>query len=137
VSDRFVLDQSVVYGALCGRPKPAEAIRTIVARCDTIIWNGEWWAKCYQTIQQHGWTSAGLRLLRVLNQALVWRGKMHQATADAPALPDEAGIHHKDLWLVRLAVSESACVVAEDAPLLEALRQKGIRCAAPADVRGT
>ena len=138
MSARFALDQSVLYGALEGQHVFLRAIVAIVERCDTVVWDDQWWTRCYDEMcrQAAAGSATALLLLRLLQPALAWQGKMEQQPSDPPPVADEAGIHREDLWLVRLAVAAGASVVAEDAPLLEALRAKGIPCVRPDDIAG-
>jgi hypothetical protein len=130
-----VFDESVVKGALEGSVPSLEAIRTIVERCDSIVYNGEWLDKCYACMARSAHSAVGLRLLRVFNQAFVARHKLVQETTECEALNDESSIHHKDLWLVRLSVSSNATLVTQDGPLAGALEEKGIPWIAPENVR--
>ena len=132
---KFVLDECIIKGALENCVSCLEAILTIVRACDTIVFDGEWFAKCYPPVARAGHSAAGLRLLRVLNQALAARDKLRQETGNIPALIDESGIHHKDVWLVRLTVAAEAALVTKDGPLLAALRDKEIACLTPEEVR--
>jgi hypothetical protein len=131
---RYVLDESVVKGALERCVPSLEAILRIVNRCDSIVFNSDWWDKCYACMARSAGSEVGLRLLRVFNQAFVVRDKLVQETAEGEPLKDENGIHHKDLWVVRLAVSSKATLVTKDGPLAAALKDKGVPCVAPEDV---
>jgi hypothetical protein len=133
---RYVLDQSVVKGALEGCAPSLEAILTIIRRCDSIVYNGEWWDKCYACMARSAAarSQVGLLLLQVFKQALVAREKMVQETAESERLKDESSIHHKDLWLVRLSVWSKAILVTKDGHLAAALEKKGIRSIAPENV---
>ncbi|MBM4036147.1 MAG: hypothetical protein FJ291_30810 [Planctomycetes bacterium] len=138
MSSRFVLDQSVVYGALEERAEPEQAIHAIISRCDTVVWNAEWYEKCLSVVSREASrdSSGALQLLLLFHRALAWEGKMDQVTGQPSALANATGIHHKDLWLVRLAMAGGATVVAEDAPLREALHARGVPCVTPSEVLG-
>ncbi len=125
---KYLLNESVIKGALEGDADCGEAIEAILRRCDSLVLNEEWCRKCLAEVQRQAHTTIGLRLLKVLNNAWVSRGKLVQVIDKPSALSDESDIHHKDLWLVRLAVASGACLVTEDGKLLEVLRRKGILC---------
>jgi rRNA-processing protein FCF1 len=61
---------------------------------------------------------------------------MLQEPNEPSALRDESGLHHKDLWLVRLAVASGAEIVTEDGKLARTLRDKGIPCADSSVIAG-
>jgi len=131
---RFVLDECIVQNAVDGCVASLNTILKIIECCDAVVFNADWIEKCYPRICRGVGSTAGLRLLRLFNQAFVTKDKLYQETCDTPPLADESGIHHKDFWLVRLAVATAATVVTVDAPLHAALREKGISCARPDEV---
>jgi len=139
MSRRFVLDDSVVYGALAedaGGTQCLRAIHILVRRCDVIAWSGNWLATCHSHISAKGHTTRGKLLLNLLNQVLRNSDKNHEGTSGAEPLPDERGIHHKDLWVVRLSRAADACLVTTDKRLASALEAKGISWCSPGDVAG-
>lgn len=131
---KYALDECIVKGALEERPHCSQTIHAIVRRCDSIAVNSEWLRKCYTTVARHAHTLTGGMLIRVLNLCFGYRGKMSQEAEDPPRLTDESDIHHKDLWIVRLAVAGKASLVTVDAGLLKVLKKKGIACSDPAGV---
>lgn len=125
---RYVLDESIVKGAPERNGACGEAIVAIVRRCDSLVFNEQWMKKCYAPVKRSSHSLGALALLRILDNCFAFRGKLCQEAQTPPALEDESGIHHKDLWLVRLAVASGAQVVTEDGDLAESLRRKGISC---------
>ena len=131
MSDRFVLDESIMKGALEGQPICVRVIAAIVQRCNSIVWNTEWLEKCYRPVARRAHASEGRHLLDLMKHALVWKGKMVQVTEKSPPLSDESQIHRKDIWLVRLAQASEACLVTTDRKLVEALRSMSLACTFP------
>lgn len=134
MSRNYALDESIVKGALEGKANCLNAIRTIIKRCDAMAWNSAWFHRCYPPATRQAYRQAGYHVLRMMKIAFAWQGKLCQETEAPPCLPDESGIHRKDLWLVRLAYTSGACIVTTDRRLLEAVRSKGMCCELPDDV---
>ena len=131
---KYVLDESVVKGALGGVGCCLRAINTIVLRCDSLVYDKLWCEKCLAEVERHGHTAYGYALLWVMNYAFACPAKMIQETQPPPRLKDESEIHAKDLWLVRLAAAAEACIVTMDRPLLRVLRSRGAVCLGPDEV---
>jgi len=130
---RYVLDESVVKGAATGCQSSLKAIIAIVERCHCIVFDDQWVRSCIDWLSRHAHSARCYALLGLFQQAWIRKGKMHQQIAPSPPLPSENEIHHKDLWLVRLAVASGAKLVTKDGPLAETLRKKSIPCVGPED----